>query len=846
MTQVIINSSDNKASYLGETGDTGVTRISLAGLGLSTIRSIRIEDDNVISGGNGIASGYDLDFIKFSFQQTSSASVSSTFADNSINFNSVTFKAGYLQPASYGSKYSGTVLYGSNTNGTANVGLDNFGVKDGANNSGAGSLSIGEGGAISFNLWQALTPSSDLYLYVGDVGGGNDNFRVVFSDQWDDIANSSITLKGDSGSNSIRLGEGDNANLGKGNDTLYGYGGNDDLYTAGADDLLLGGSDNDKLDGGAGNDTMQGESGNDIYYFGVGSGNDVIIDVEGNDTLILKKLASTDVTFEKVANHPNDVKLIINATKESVYLTDQLNSSGSLGIETFTFTDKSLTEKNVSDSLPSTLTNENNLPTGTVTISGIPQVGQTLIAINELNDADGMGTVVNYQWNKTDDIHYWSVQNGTQPTYTLTESDIGKRIFVQVRYTDLKGNNELYWSDDETGTVTATTQSNSTGQNSKIVGSWSYSDESGYGTVTLSQDGTFVLDAKATDPNAAFYGEYTGTERGTYEWNSANGNFTAKVILDTNGELGLSNYNGYTIPVTISGDTLDFGYGTYILSRINTLATQDNVEVTNHAPTGELAIIGDAKVGKTLSVDASTIADMDTLGDFSYQWLSDGEDIENANDATYQLTSVDVGKKISVSIFYIDGADYDEQVFSAETIAVKAGISGVTKTGDENANKLNGTDNNNDVLFGLGGNDTLLGKSGNDLLDGGSGNDGLTGGLDFDELTGGIGADKFIFTDINDAPISIWGIEMITDFNHTEKDKIVLSTIDADTTKTGNQAFSKPVMVANFSGVFTKAGQLFFDTISHILYGNVNQDDTADFAIQLNGINSLVASDLML
>jgi len=139
-------------------------------------------------------------------------------------------------------------------------------------------------------------------------------------------------------------------------------------------------------------------------------------------------------------------------------------------------------------------------------------------------------------------------------------------------------------------------------------------------------------------------------------------------------------------------------------------------------------------------------------------------------------------------------------------------------------------------------------------LNGGDGTDSLTGGFDFDALTGGKGADKFIFTDIQDAPISKLGIDVITDFNRNEKDKIILSTIDADTTKAGNQAFSSPVMGAGFyssatattKATFSKAGQLFFDTTSHILYGNVNNDSVADFAIQLNGVKSLVASDLML
>ena len=136
--------------------------------------------------------------------------------------------------------------------------------------------------------------------------------------------------------------------------------------------------------------------------------------------------------------------------------------------------------------------------------------------------------------------------------------------------------------------------------------------------------------------------------------------------------------------------------------------------------------------------------------------------------------------------------------------------------------------------------------SGNDVLTGTASADTLNGGLGFDELTGGKGADKFVFTDIKDAPLSHSKIEVITDFSHKEKDKIDLSKIDADTGKAKDQAFSKPEMAAEFSGVFTKAGQLFFDTTDQILYGNVNADATADFAIQLNGVTNLVAADFIL
>lgn len=144
-------------------------------------------------------------------------------------------------------------------------------------------------------------------------------------------------------------------------------------------------------------------------------------------------------------------------------------------------------------------------------------------------------------------------------------------------------------------------------------------------------------------------------------------------------------------------------------------------------------------------------------------------------------------------------------------------------------------------------NQKLVGTSKSDTLIGGDGNDTLTGGLGFDTLTGGKGADKFVFTNIKDAPISHSKIETITDFSHSDGDKIDLSGIDANTIMPKHQSFSAPVIRSEFSGLFFgNAGQLFFDTTDHILYGCVNNDGTASFAIQLNGVTNLLPSDLIL
>ena len=244
--------------------------------------------------------------------------------------------------------------------------------------------------------------------------------------------------------------------------------------------------------------------------------------------------------------------------------------------------------------------------------------------------------------------------------------------------------------------------------------------------------------------------------------------------------------------------------------------TSDGVGIVNvnDLPTGSVVITGDAQQGKTLTA-SNALADLDGLGTISYQWLSGDTVISGANQTSYTLTAADVNKVISVKASYTDLEGTAESVTSTKTQPVTSQASSKPTNGD-------------DKLIGTAKNDTL------------------NGGLGFDELTGGKGVDKFVYKSIKDAPVSHSKIEIITDFLHSEKDKIDLSGIDADTSKAKDQAFSKPEMGAEFSGVFTKAGQLFFDTTTHILYGNVNADATADFAIQLNGVTNLVATDFIL
>ena len=82
--------------------------------------------------------------------------------------------------------------------------------------------------------------------------------------------------------------------------------------------------------------------------------------------------------------------------------------------------------------------NVNDAPTGSVTISGLASVGQTLRVNFDLSDPDGYGGPgsVWYVWRR-DGV---DIQNSNQATYTVTRNDIGRTISVAVQYWDWGGN----------------------------------------------------------------------------------------------------------------------------------------------------------------------------------------------------------------------------------------------------------------------------------------------------------------------------------------------------------------------------------------------------------------------
>ena len=98
----------------------------------------------------------------------------------------------------------------------------------------------------------------------------------------------------------------------------------------------------------------------------------------------------------------------------------------------------------------------NAAPTGLPTITGTPQVGQTLSAdTSGISDSNGLNNVqYAYQWIRNDGNTDEEISGATGQTYTLTRDDQGNTVKVSVSFTDDDGYAETLTS-AATGTVDA-------------------------------------------------------------------------------------------------------------------------------------------------------------------------------------------------------------------------------------------------------------------------------------------------------------------------------------------------------------------------------------------------------
>ena len=93
----------------------------------------------------------------------------------------------------------------------------------------------------------------------------------------------------------------------------------------------------------------------------------------------------------------------------------------------------------------------------------------------------------------------------------------------------------------------------------------------------------------------------------------------------------------------------------------------------NNPATGQVTIVGPARVGETLTAN-SAIADADGTSEavYVYQWFAGDDEITGATTNTYTLTTSEQGQQITVTISFTDDAGNEESLTSEPTEAVAA------------------------------------------------------------------------------------------------------------------------------------------------------------------------------
>ncbi len=157
------------------------------------------------------------------------------------------------------------------------------------------------------------------------------------------------------------------------------------------------------------------------------------------------------------------------------------------------------------------------------------------------------------------------------------------------------------------------------------------------------------------------------------------------------------------------------------------------------------------------------------------------------------------------------------------------GAADLNGRGNAAGNVMRGNSGDN-ILLGLGGADTLAGLSGDDVLVGGAGRD---------LLSGGHGDDVYRFTAASDSGAGASRRDKLLDFWSGE-DVIDLSAIDANSARSGNQAFSFAGTGA-FSGA---AGEI--RVAAGRVSADLDGDRAADLAIDLQPLLVLGRDDFIL
>ncbi len=326
---------------------------------------------------------------------------------------------------------------------------------------------------------------------------------------------------------------------------------------------------------------------------------------------------------------------IAGANGTSYTLTD--SDVGSVIRADVSFTDDLGSNELLQSANTASITNVNDTPTGSVTITGVPTEDQTLTLVNTLSDADGVPAGgMDIQWRR-DGV---DIAGATSNTYTLSDIDVGTTIDVVVQYQDLQGTGESVPSD--------------------VALNIANINDAPMGSVTITgvptEDQTLTVINTISDADGLPGG---GVD---IQWRRDG--------VDIAGATS----NTYTLSDIDVGTAIDVTAPYEIHPRSHAIALHDALPIIaniNDSPTGSVGITGNLVEGQTLSADVNIIDDDGLPSNLFYQWYRNGVAIAGANQAQYDLVQNDVGQSLSVEVRYTDLQGSNEQVTSASTALIQ-------------------------------------------------------------------------------------------------------------------------------------------------------------------------------
>ena len=253
-------------------------------------------------------------------------------------------------------------------------------------------------------------------------------------------------------------------------------------------------------------------------------------------------------------------------------------------------------------------TSTNSPATGTPTISGSVQVGQTLtVDISNVADQDGSDNATfAYQWARIDGTTDTDIQGGTGSTYTLTSDDEGKTVKVRVTFTDDAGNSESL-----TSAATAAVSPQPI-----LIPRLNTPEITSGSSFSVDEGATEVATLRATDGD---------TPAANLTWSIFGGADRSKFSMTRAGVLSFAAPKDYEAPDDADTD------GVYeVTVQVSDGGRTDSADLTatltnvNEAPTADVGSDqADVEQGATVTLSGSG-TDPDSGDTLSYAWTQSG------------------------------------------------------------------------------------------------------------------------------------------------------------------------------------------------------------------------------